>query len=307
MIRGLGITDFLAGVPINVVVVFAVLTQLGDPWFLFVVIALFYWLETTSLETNSRQNGALLLAFALGALELTIALKSLFSFPRPPGAAEVTSPLWLPIALNPAFQGIATATSFGFPSGHAIGSTVTYGGFAVLLDVWNRSRRWLAAGGVILLVGLSRLVLGVHYFVDILAGVTVGLLFLWGALRLTDGRPDRAFAVAAVVSLVAVVATAVGGYPTELREAVTGFGGAVGGLVVWRLVGTTERPLSYVSAIVGIVLTGGLWVGARAVEPPLAVSPVVYAIAVGTVIAWPSLVGSVRYPKRETSEGRVGP
>lgn len=305
--RGLGISDLLAAVPENVIVVFAVLTQLGDPWFLFVVIALFYWIESPSLAVDHRRNGALLLALALGALELTVGLKSLFAFPRPPGAAEVTSPLWLPLVLDPVFQNIATATSFGFPSGHAIGAAVTYGGFAVLLDAWDRTRRWLVAGGIILLVGISRLVLGVHYLVDVLVGVTVGLVFLGGALRFADGRPDRAFAIAAVVSLAAIVATVVGGYPSELREAVAGLGGALGGLAAWRLVGRTEASLSLPSAVAGIVLTGGLWVGARAVDPPLVVTLVAYAVAVGAVIAWPSLIARIRHSTRNVSAGGTEP
>jgi membrane-associated phospholipid phosphatase len=73
--------------------------------------------------------------------------------------------------------------SFSFPSGHAALSTAFYGFLAVYLyrTVRSRSYRLLAVGSCVLLaalISLSRLVLNVHYFTDIIAGALLGLFWL---------------------------------------------------------------------------------------------------------------------------------
>ena len=47
-------------------------------------------------------------------------------------------------------------------------------------------RRWIwgAAAAFILLIGFSRIYLGVHYASDVLAGFCVGLPWLWACLAL---------------------------------------------------------------------------------------------------------------------------
>lgn len=78
---------------------------------------------------------------------------------------------------------------FSFPSGHAFGSAVVYGMLAlVVLRVWHGSRwRWVFAGALwlfLVMVALSRPMLGVHYPSDVLAGMCLGLGwgFFWAAL-----------------------------------------------------------------------------------------------------------------------------
>jgi undecaprenyl-diphosphatase len=71
------------------------------------------------------------------------------------------------------WESIAPETSFSFPSGHAMGSmTLTW---VCILLAWWTPWRWPVAIGLLgfsLLVGLSRVYLGVHYPSDILAGWT---------------------------------------------------------------------------------------------------------------------------------------
>jgi len=78
--------------------------------------------------------------------------------------------------------------SFSFPSGHTMAATVLFGFLAAFGVRKVRAWRWrvltmLAAGLLIVLVGFSRLYLGVHYLSDVLAGVAAGLA--WLALCLT--------------------------------------------------------------------------------------------------------------------------
>lgn len=69
-----------------------------------------------------------------------------------------------------------------FPSGHAMSSTIAYGALViVLLPSIPRSRKKWAFLGVcvlVLLVGLGRLGLGVHYVSDVIGGYTLGLAWL---------------------------------------------------------------------------------------------------------------------------------
>jgi membrane-associated phospholipid phosphatase len=69
-----------------------------------------------------------------------------------------------------------------FPSGHAMTAIVTWGALVlVALPLLRRSLRpWLVAGGVglVLVVGLTRLALGVHFVTDVLAGWALGAAWL---------------------------------------------------------------------------------------------------------------------------------
>ncbi|MGI8968076.1 MAG: phosphatase PAP2 family protein, partial [Chloroflexota bacterium] len=77
------------------------------------------------------------------------------------------------------FPGALHASGFSFPSGHSTSSVVFFGGLAFI--VWQLSRRsgWATAAVIIAAlfaaaVGLSRIVLGVHYPTDVFGGYTLG-------------------------------------------------------------------------------------------------------------------------------------
>ncbi|MGH7175721.1 MAG: phosphatase PAP2 family protein [Minisyncoccia bacterium] len=71
---------------------------------------------------------------------------------------------------------------YSFPSGHAVMSVVFYGFAAyALARTYPRLGGWiyLAATLLTLLIGLSRVYLGVHYPSDVIAGWLLGLFWLW--------------------------------------------------------------------------------------------------------------------------------
>jgi membrane-associated phospholipid phosphatase len=106
------------------------------------------------------------LAAVAGSAVLNHVLKELFARPRP----HFEHPLLV-------------ETSYSFPSGHAMESFVVYGMlayFAVLaLRTWE-SRVGVVFGAALLvvLIGFSRMYLGVHFFSDVIAGYAAGGVWL---------------------------------------------------------------------------------------------------------------------------------
>jgi membrane-associated phospholipid phosphatase len=94
---------------------------------------------------------------------------------------------------------IVTAHGKSFPSGHAMSSTVVYGAL-LLVFLPMVPRRWrpaaIAGGGLlVVLIGFSRLALGVHYLSDVVGGLVLGLAWLaasaaaFAIWRREEGRP----------------------------------------------------------------------------------------------------------------------
>jgi membrane-associated phospholipid phosphatase len=107
-----------------------------------------------------------LMLAVFGAMLLNLLLKHLFVRARP----HFDSPLLV-------------LTTYSFPSGHTVMATVFYGTLCALIV--SRNRRWLwrvltlaAAAFLVLLVGFSRIYLGVHYLSDVLAAIAEGLAWL---------------------------------------------------------------------------------------------------------------------------------
>ena len=215
-----------------------------------------------------RKRGAYVFAVILGGLALLGGLKATLAFPRPDQSLHL----------------IETAST-GFPSGHALGTTVVYGTLALEVDRGGSQRRRLAvACTVVALVSLSRVALGVHYPVDVVAGVLVGVVYLVVARWLTGREPSSAFRLAAALATCGFVLGTVTG-PTPYadtvagialdRDATTILGATVGALAAWRAV--ERRPPG--STLVAVVLIAAGTVGYVA-DPHVAVRAV--AAAAGT-------------------------
>ena len=101
-------------------------------------------------------------------------------------------------------QPVAHAGGFSFPSGHAYGSVVGVGVVLLVLGpllrtAWRRAA-WVAGVLLVLVVGVDRLALGVHYLSDVVAGWVVGVAWLAVTAavfpRLAAGRRAAAGAAA---------------------------------------------------------------------------------------------------------------
>ena len=83
---------------------------------------------------------------------------------------------------RPALEQLVAQSGYSFPSGHSLSAMVFYGLIAIIL--FNRlqgKKRWWAAvllSLLILLVGFSRIYVGVHYASDVIAGLCEGFVWL---------------------------------------------------------------------------------------------------------------------------------
>lgn len=132
------------------------------------------------LVLRHRRPAAMFWALAVvGAALLNFLAKQLFARVRPD--------LWV---------SILPETTFSFPSGHTMQSTAVAVALTILM--WRTRARWatfLAGTCFAVLVGLSRVYLGVHYPSDILAGWCASLVWVIGTSlpfsgRLHDSRAD---------------------------------------------------------------------------------------------------------------------
>lgn len=146
------------------------LTALGS----FTVLGLAVVATTSFLLAQGRAVLSLsFLASALGAAAFSTLLKHLVDRARPDAA-----------------EALAATFTRSFPSGHALLSAailLTIGGFLTLTVKQRAARRtiWLVAGLSAVLVGLSRLMLGVHWPSDVLAGWCFGLGWALATLNYT--------------------------------------------------------------------------------------------------------------------------
>ncbi|HSU94918.1 MAG TPA: phosphatase PAP2 family protein [Gemmatimonadaceae bacterium] len=145
--------------------IFVIISAIGSPAamaVLFAAVVLYLW--------RAKQR-TLLVAWVLSYIGGTVldgVIKDIVRRPRPEFAAKFLH-----------------YSSWSFPSGHSMGSLI---GFAMLaytvIRIWKiesmaaRVGIWAGAIVMIILVGYSRIYLGVHYLSDVAAGYTLGVLWL---------------------------------------------------------------------------------------------------------------------------------
>lgn len=128
------------------------------------VLAFFVALATVNLVMVRQGRAALVLvASSIGGALMSVLLKELIDRPRPKIVPHLTE-----------------VFSASFPSGHAMMSAVVYLTLGAVLARFTSSRRlriyYLSvAFALTLLVGFSRVYLGVHYPSDVLAGWLAGI------------------------------------------------------------------------------------------------------------------------------------
>ena len=133
---------------------FLVITSLGGGISFLFVLPLLFWCVDYNL-------GMRVAVFCSASAFCNFSLKDFFAQPRP-------------FNLDPSVA-ITTARGYGLPSGHAQGSIALWGSIAAWV---NKGWFWVVSSAVVVLIGFSRVYLGVHFPTDVLAGWAVGIVFL---------------------------------------------------------------------------------------------------------------------------------
>lgn len=101
-------------------------------------------------------------------------------------AANLTFPLiknivkrLRPFHSHPEIHNLKDVSGYSFPSGHSSGSASTFVGARVVMDdtkkKWFKNALTTCAIAIPLLVALSRMYLGAHYFTDVTCGLAIGV------------------------------------------------------------------------------------------------------------------------------------
>lgn len=135
-------------------VFFTLATILGEDIFYTLVLCIIFWCINKKL--GYRLGFSLFLSISFNS-----AVKEIINSPRPIGIEGIVS------------KRVETATGMSFPSGHTQGVTTFWGSFCLFFK-----KRWLyiLSTFIIVLVGISRLYLGVHWPVDVVGGIIFGIL-----------------------------------------------------------------------------------------------------------------------------------
>lgn len=137
---------------------FRYVTEFGDAFVFFILILLVFSL------TKSKKYTVLLSLNLAGIAMLNFLLKNIFTRERPVGIASILE------------------TGFSFPSGHSSVSAAFYIYLAYII-VANVNKKWIKCitiaffSALVLSIGISRVYLGVHYASDVIAGITLGLIY----------------------------------------------------------------------------------------------------------------------------------
>jgi membrane-associated phospholipid phosphatase len=138
-----------------------ILSFIGDEEFFLLILPFIYWSLHSAL--GLRIGFILLVSNGINGI-----FKLIFSTPRPFFYSTEVKPL--------TFE-----SSFGIPSGHAQTAAAVWGVIAAFL---NRAWIWILLVILILLIGLSRIAVGVHFPIDVVAGWLIGFTLLWLVIRL---------------------------------------------------------------------------------------------------------------------------
>ncbi len=231
--------------------IFKAITFMGDEEFFLILLPLLFWCVDFAVGVRVA------FAFLLSTYANNV-LKGLFAHPRP-------------FELDPTVQ-LYDAGGYGMPSGHSQSAVVVWGTIAA---GFHKTWLWVVAILLMVLIGFSRIYLGVHFPTDVLCGWVVGAVFLAAYLAL-DPRIETwlkqaslavqlALAVAVPLALLLL-------YPLGDVPKVTGVLMGTGvGLALTRRVApfSADGPLWQRAArfLVGAVVLLGLYFGLKLVFP----------------------------------------
>lgn len=134
---------------------------LGTEEFYLLIAPVLFWCVNTRL-------GLRVGIFLMISGGINLGFKLAFHSPRP---------YWY----DPRVIAMSGETSFGLPSGHAQNAVAVWGTIA---SWFRRPWAWISAAGIIFFIGFSRMLLGVHFPIDVFTGWLIGAVLLWILIEL---------------------------------------------------------------------------------------------------------------------------
>jgi undecaprenyl-diphosphatase len=148
-------------------VIMILFTKIGSgPALIAAIAAVSFW----SYKRGRNSYILILCANAVIAMVVTPILKAIFARARPT-----------------LFEVIKRPDTFSFPSGHSMSAVVIFGSIAAVIIALRPSSKvpvTIAAGVLMVCIGFSRVYLGAHWPMDVLAGWASGVPFLIAAVHI---------------------------------------------------------------------------------------------------------------------------
>ncbi|WP_457752621.1 phosphatase PAP2 family protein [Thermococcus sp.] len=226
------------------------ITFLGYEKFYMILIPVIY------LGYSSSYGITLFIPFILG-MWLNLFLKNFFKLPRPPENLRIVK-----------------AEGYGFPSGHAQGSSMVFGYFAYTKEGIGFRVFCLT---MIALISLSRIVLRVHYWRDIFGGIVLGTAVISLGIYLKNKvkYTPKVALLGIILSLLLPVISRSVGYANETFSIVEGsLIGAVVGYSAFKqfnLPDTSEIPFKkrMIMTAIGLFVSSAGYVAWKSGAPGL--------------------------------------
>lgn len=243
-------------------------TYLGDA-------ALWVFLALNLYWAGKRRLSTVLVVAILVDVILNKVVKYSLAMPRPDES------LWL----------IGVEDPYGFPSGHSE-TAFMMATFFSLVDL-RASPLFILAG----LTGYSRIVLRIHYPIDVVGGAFLGIMMGWMTYKLKDVRfkPTREHRILTIATSFAFGLALFLWFP--IRRALTsGFVGGMGlSFSFLSRDGSSEKQHTsnqqFFRAIIGSITTGTLLLAYAMIGTPMLKGLVAFLMPVWAFLIYPSIYG----------------
>ncbi len=282
--------------------IFTAITYFGDGLVFIIIGATLFFIYDKRFAKN-------LMLVLLGSNYFDMFLRDIFQDPRPASNAIR-----------------ANETGYGFPSGHAQSSTVTYGYLAFhtqknyAQEKWYKYIPWIFLV-VIYLAAISRQIIGVHDVEDIVGGLLIGISFLLIFINLeplitekinTFDLPIKLILAVVIPVILFIVALLI--FPTSLCDygracgALTGL--SVGYLIENEKIHYNPKDLDnkqrIINLAIGLVITIVLYLVLSLIPLDVQIwkffKYVIVALAVTLLIPWLLVIIQEKLGKREKVE-----